>query len=77
MWRVVIECGKVGGYKVAKHLREFTDRFKVWTHRNKVYAVFEVGSFKEVAEIRRELRRVKGLKPKFRRISRVRYERGY
>lgn len=61
MLRVMLECKNARSEKIAKYLCKLTDGFKLWTHEDAVYALFDVESLLELRELSKGLKRIKNI----------------
>jgi len=68
----MVECMNVKVEKIAKCLDEIAEGFKIWTHGERVYAMFEIPSFSEASELIKRLRRTKRAEIRFAKIQTVR-----
>ena len=70
--RVMVECRNVKAERIAKYLDRLAEGFKIWTHDEKVYAMFEIPSLSEVRELIKRLRRAKKAEFELTKIQTVR-----
>jgi hypothetical protein len=56
---------------MAKYLSKITDGFKLWTHNDMVYALFDVESLFELKELSKRLKRIKSIEFRFIKIRTV------
>ena len=71
MFRVVLECKNVKLEKLAEKLSKLTNGFKIWTHNEAIYAVFEIGSLLELKLLSKGLRNFRKIGFRFVKLQTV------
>ena len=72
MLRILLECKNARSENIAKHLDRMTEGFKLWSHDDMIYVLFELDSLSTLRELSGKLKRAKNVEFRYVKIQTVR-----